>query len=149
MDDRSSIFYSSSRSDRPWDPPTLLSHGCRGQSGRDVEVTSQLHLLAEVKNARICTCILPYVMTWCLLSTGCVFTAWYLVMQRDDFTLLNLLNTRMSSNDGSSGAVIGSAELYSGGSKITRNDLTHLSDVELTYPHYLCTFISSHILLDK
>jgi hypothetical protein len=38
-----------SRTDRLWGPPSFLSSGCRGESGRGMKLTPHLHLLPRSK----------------------------------------------------------------------------------------------------
>jgi hypothetical protein len=74
------FFSSAPRPERLWDPPSLLSNGYQGlfpcgQSGRDVKLTTHLHLVPRSKNE------------WSYTSTPqYVFMEWCLVKHRDNFT---------------------------------------------------------------
>jgi hypothetical protein len=59
----SRIFYSPRRPDRLWGPPSLLSNGYRGLSGREVKLTTHLKV---VPRSRKCESVhpLPHTPSW-------------------------------------------------------------------------------------
>jgi hypothetical protein len=88
------IFFSSPpRSDRLWCPPNLLSNGYRWGSfpelsGRGVKMATHLHLVQRLRMRGAIPPLSKHVfMAWCLIRKT-FFVAWYLVKNRDNFTLL-------------------------------------------------------------
>jgi len=69
--DTGKVHIPQARPDRLWGPPSLLSNGSQGhfswrQSGRDVKLTTHLHLMRRSKNAWSYNSIPQHAfMAWC------------------------------------------------------------------------------------
>jgi hypothetical protein len=78
LDDRSSIpsrgnngtffLFTTTSPDEIWGSPSLLSNGYLGQRGRDVNLTTHLHLMPRLKKVELYFHFPSILMAWCLVK---------------------------------------------------------------------------------